>query len=164
MKTPMSWSWLRCAGRPAKKAGSRSSATDRPSLIRIVRLVVLLIAIVEVLMGGPFAGMACVQNKGALSASAMMAISSKPMDVAAASIAEWPVTGGDAGGTRYSPLADIHRNNVRNLQVAWTYRHGDYRSGWPDPFKGTAFQCTPIVVERRLVFTTPYNRVIALDP
>ncbi len=78
--------------------------------------------------------------------------------------AGWPVTGGDPGGMRYSPLTDINHANVATLQVAWTYRHGDYRSGWPDLFKGTAFQCTPIVVEGRLILTTPYNRVIALDP
>jgi quinoprotein glucose dehydrogenase len=89
---------------------------------------------------------------------------SKPWDTAAPDTAEWPVTGGDAGGTRHSPLADINRNNVKKLQVAWTYRHGDYRSGWPDPFRGTGFQCTPIVAEGRLIFTTPFKRVIALDP
>lgn len=86
---------------------------------------------------------------------------------APASAAEWPVTGGDPGGSRYSPLADIRRDNVASLRVVWTYRHGDYRSGgWlPDHvLKGTAFEATPIVAEGRLVFTTPYNRVIALDP
>ena len=31
-------------------------------------------------------------------------------------------------------------------------------------FKATAFESTPIVVEERLIFTTPYNRVIALNP
>ncbi|MBI3247837.1 MAG: pyrroloquinoline quinone-dependent dehydrogenase [Deltaproteobacteria bacterium] len=79
-------------------------------------------------------------------------------------IADWPVTGGDPGDMRYSPLAEIDRTNVARLQVAWTYRHGDYRSGWPDPFKGTAFQATPLVVDNRLIFSTPYNRVIALAP
>ncbi len=77
---------------------------------------------------------------------------------------DWPVTGGDPGGMRYSPLTQIGRGNVGELEVAWTYRHGDYRSGWPDPFRGTAFQSTPIVVDGRLIFTTPFNRVIALDP
>jgi quinoprotein glucose dehydrogenase len=83
------------------------------------------------------------------------------------SIVDWPVTGGDPGGARYSPLTDINRSNVGQLRVAWTYRHGDYRSGgiFPDRFtKGTAFEATPIVVEDRLVFSTPYSRVIALDP
>ena len=77
---------------------------------------------------------------------------------------EWPVPAGDASAQRYSPLTDINRSNVAQLKVAWTYRHGDYRSGWPDPFKGTAFQASPIVVDNRLVFSTPFNRVIALNP
>ncbi len=77
---------------------------------------------------------------------------------------EWPIPAGNAGAQRYSPLTDINRSNVKQLKVAWTYRHGDYRSGWPDPFKGTAFQASPIVVDNRLIFPTPFNRVIALDP
>ncbi len=81
--------------------------------------------------------------------------------------ADWPVTGGDPGGARFSPLADIHRGNVASLRVAWTYRHGDfYDGGWlpPKENRGTAMETTPIVVEGRLLFTTPSNRVIALDP
>src|SRR5437867_11148621 len=80
---------------------------------------------------------------------------------------EWRWTEGAPGGGRYSPLADIDRTNVASLRVAWTYRHGDfYDGGWlPDaPNKGTAFECTPIVADERLIFTTPYNRVIALNP
>ena len=78
---------------------------------------------------------------------------------------EWPTVGGDPGGMRYSALADINRDNVHRLKVVWTYRHGDYRSGWPEgEFKGTAFEATPILVEGLLIFSTPFNRVIALDP
>ncbi len=80
---------------------------------------------------------------------------------------EWPVTEGAPGGGRYSPLSDIDRTNVHELRVAWTYRHGDVRSGGRLPsggFQGTAFEATPIVVDGRLIFSTPFNRVIALDP
>jgi quinoprotein glucose dehydrogenase len=83
--------------------------------------------------------------------------------VAAGGAADWPVTGGDPGGMRYSPLRQIDRANVGDLEVVWSYRHGDYRRGWPDPFRGTAFEATPIVIDGRLLFTTPFNRVIALD-
>ena len=79
----------------------------------------------------------------------------------------WPRTEGAAGGGRYSPLTEINRRNVSRLKVAWTYRHGDFRTGGflPDKyFKGTAFEATPIVVQGRLIFTTPFNRIIALDP
>src|SRR5262249_45957786 len=78
----------------------------------------------------------------------------------------WRFTEGSAGGGRYSPLADINRDNVKQLKVAWTYRHGDVRdpSGPDRIFRGTAFESTPILVEGRLIFTTPFNRAIALDP
>ena len=35
---------------------------------------------------------------------------------------DWPVYGGDAGGTRYSPLKEINRSNVAKLKTAWTYQ------------------------------------------
>lgn len=85
---------------------------------------------------------------------------------AAAQVADWPVTEGAPGGGRFSPLTDITRENVKELRIAWTYRHGDF---WKGSFplevnRGSAFESTPIVVDGRLLFTTPRNRVIALDP
>jgi len=78
----------------------------------------------------------------------------------------WPHPGGDAGGSRYAALADIHRGNVARLQVAWTYQHGDFfvpGADWRGR-SGTAYEATPLLVEGRLILSTPYNRVIALDP
>lgn len=85
---------------------------------------------------------------------------------AAAQIAEWPVTEGAPGGGRFTPLTDITRANVTRLEVAWSYHHGDFWKGsFPLPVnRGSAFESTPIVVDGRLFFTTPRNRVIALDP
>src|SRR5262249_11312041 len=85
-----------------------------------------------------------------------------------AGVASWPWVGGDPGNARWSELADIRPENVARLRVAWSYRHGDFydpgdRRGPTDP-SGTAFQGSPILVEGRLVFATPYFRVIALDP
>ena len=34
---------------------------------------------------------------------------------------DWPVSGHDAGGQRYSPLTQINKSNVAKLQIAWTY-------------------------------------------
>ncbi len=80
--------------------------------------------------------------------------------------ADWPYTEGAPGGGRFSPLADITRENVASLRVAWRYQHGDF---WAGRFplrvnRGTAGESTPIVVDGRLFVTTPANRVIALDP
>jgi quinoprotein glucose dehydrogenase len=76
---------------------------------------------------------------------------------------DWPAYGRDHGGSRYSPLTQINRENVRTLKVAWTYRTGDTdvqaRSA-----RNAAFEATPIVVDRTLYLSTPFSRVIALDP
>jgi quinoprotein glucose dehydrogenase len=77
--------------------------------------------------------------------------------------AGWGAYGGDAGGMRYSGAAEINRENVGNLKVAWTYRTG--AMGIETRLvKKAAFEATPILVEGKLFLTTPYNKVIALDP
>jgi quinoprotein glucose dehydrogenase len=83
----------------------------------------------------------------------------------AADVVGWPVTEGAPGGGRWSPLADITRDNVQSLRPVWSYRHGDFFEGaWPlRENGGSAFESTPLVVDGRLFFTTPTNRVIALD-
>ena len=75
---------------------------------------------------------------------------------------EWRSYGGDAGGGRYSPLKQIHRDNVSQLRRAWTYRHGELFTGKPGE-RLPPFECTPIVVDGRLYFSTPSQRIIALD-
>ena len=76
---------------------------------------------------------------------------------------EWPAYGRDPGGSRYSPLDQINRSNVTALKVAWTYRTGAVdvkgRSA-----SNAAFEATPILVDGTLYLSTPFNRVIALDP
>lgn len=76
---------------------------------------------------------------------------------------EWPAYGRDPGGSRYSPLKQIDRNNVSTLRVAWTYRTGaaDLKGR---SVNNAAFEATPILVDGTLYLSTPFNRVIALDP
>ncbi len=76
---------------------------------------------------------------------------------------DWPAYGRDAGGSRYSPLAQINRGNASQLKIAWTYRTGaaDVKAA---SAKNAAFEATPILVDGMLFMSTPYNRVIALDP
>ena len=76
---------------------------------------------------------------------------------------DWPTYGGDAGGTRYSPLKQIARENVSKLKVAWTYHTGALQPETKLNQKA-AFEATPILVEGTLYLSTPFNRVIALDP
>ena len=71
---------------------------------------------------------------------------------------EWPNARGDAGASRYSPLAQIDRENVSRLRVAWTYRSGDAGEG-----ASTTMEGTPVVVENVAYVTTPDRVLVALD-
>src|SRR6185437_3285948 len=76
---------------------------------------------------------------------------------------EWPAYGGDARGSRLSPLTDITPANVATLMVAWRYSTGEATQE-PEPKRSTSLEATPIVVDGTLFFSTPLGRVIALDP
>jgi quinoprotein glucose dehydrogenase len=76
---------------------------------------------------------------------------------------DWPYYGHDAGGMRYSPLTQINRENVAQLKVAWTFHTGDVSDG-SGGRQRSGFETTPILVDGTLYFSTPFNRVIALDP
>ena len=76
---------------------------------------------------------------------------------------EWHYYGGDEGGSRYSTLAQINRDNVRELRRAWTYHTGELELGLATaPFQAS-FSCTPLVVNGVMYLSTPSSRVIALD-
>ncbi|MDQ6886070.1 MAG: pyrroloquinoline quinone-dependent dehydrogenase [Gemmatimonadota bacterium] len=72
----------------------------------------------------------------------------------------WGAYGHDAGGTRYSPVAQINRENVGRLEIAWVYRTGDYAVGEGS----TRSESTPVMVDGTLFVSTPFGRIIALDP
>jgi quinoprotein glucose dehydrogenase len=78
-------------------------------------------------------------------------------------IADWPFYGGDAGGSRYSPLRQISKSNVAELKVAWEYHTGDVSDG-SDNRRKSEFEATPIVADGTMYLSTPFNRVVALDP
>jgi quinoprotein glucose dehydrogenase len=72
---------------------------------------------------------------------------------------DWTSFGGENGSTRYSPLDQINRDNVRNLQVAWTFKTDNYA---PTPVPQS--ESTPIMAKGVLYFTAgPKRHVIALD-
>ena len=76
----------------------------------------------------------------------------------------WEYWGGDAGGTRFSPLDQITPANVDNLVRAWQFRTGDLDSRPPLAMARTKFEATPLFVEGSLILCSPFNEVIALDP
>src|SRR5262252_1220151 len=75
----------------------------------------------------------------------------------------WSAYGGDAGGTRYSSLTQVTRANVAHLHIVWSYHTGALS---PESAlnEKAAFEATPILVDGTLYLTTPFNKVIALDP
>ena len=75
----------------------------------------------------------------------------------------WPNYGNDEGGGRYSTASQIHRGNIGQLRVAWTYRTGALDVPRELNHKAT-FEATPILVDGKLFLSTPYDHVIALDP
>jgi quinate dehydrogenase (quinone) len=76
---------------------------------------------------------------------------------------EWRFYGGDEGGTRYSTLNQINRNNVTSLRRAWTYRTGELELGLKTADFQASFSCTPLVIDGVMYISTPSSRVIALD-
>ncbi len=66
---------------------------------------------------------------------------------------DWPAYGGDAGKTRHSPLTQINRENIRQLQQAWSF----------DTHEKGDTQTQPIVVGRVLFGYTPTHKTVALD-
>jgi quinoprotein glucose dehydrogenase len=75
----------------------------------------------------------------------------------AAADQDWRVTGGEPGQSRYSPLAQIDRSNVKTLRVAWEYHAGD-----ASPQNRSEIQTTPIVVHGVLYATSPSLAAFAL--
>ncbi len=98
---------------------------------------------------------------------------------------EWPTYNHDRGGQRFSPLTQLTPANVGQLQVAWVYHMRPtpvtppaaappVEPPPPPPAgrgrgrgRGSGFavsQVTPVVVNGVMFITTPYGRVVALDP
>lgn len=104
---------------------------------------------------------------------------------------DWPNYSHDAGGTRYSPLKQINTKNVTKLKLAWTFnteapvtsnrewrnherpstpadsaKVADQKSEAgkvPTRIRVRQSKSTPLVVGDTMYFSTPYNRVVALN-
>src|SRR6185436_7486378 len=66
----------------------------------------------------------------------------------------WHRSHGDNGGTRFSALDQINRQNVTNLQVAWTYHSKD---------GSNYIQCNPIIVDGVMFAPTPGKFIVAVN-
>ena len=91
-----------------------------------------------------------------LAAAAAFFVFRSQFGTAATNPNEWPTYGGNAENTHFSALKQINRDNVKQLEVAWTYDTGDV-------FNGSEMQCNPVIVNGVLYGTSPKMRVFALD-
>src|SRR5665213_1382637 len=67
---------------------------------------------------------------------------------------EWTRSHGDASSSRYSSLTQINRDNVGNLQVAWTYHSQDGKAN---------IQCNPVIAEGIMYAPTAGNYMVAVN-
>ena len=84
---------------------------------------------------------------------------------AADSDRDWPAYGGDKGGTKYSPLDQINRDTIKNLQIAWR------RSAVPEELRviprcagGRQLPAHADDGRRPAVHQRAVGAVVALDP
>jgi len=72
--------------------------------------------------------------------------------------ANWPVYLGDRNNTHYSPLDQINKQNVHQLQKVWEYNTGD-----ADAKGNSQIQCNPLIIDGVLYGSSPKLKVFALD-
>src|SRR5579875_54504 len=101
-------------------------------------------------------------NARAVCAGALL-LAALAMPAGAQQKAEWPAFAGGPAALNYSPLTQINRANVAHLQPAWTWATGEKPLAQFHTVPGM-FEDTPLMIGGRLYVTTPYNRVVALDP
>jgi glucose dehydrogenase len=120
----------------------------RAPRLRLDTLVVVLALLVSV--------MAC--QAVAPQATSPQAAAPEPADV------EWRTYGGTYASARYSPLAQIDRDNVQQLRVAWRGRSLDHDVMARLPSIETyANEATPLMVGGVLCVSTSLNQVAAID-
>lgn len=106
--------------------------------------------------------------------------SKRPAAPAASAAGDWPTYGHDPGGTRFSPLTELTPANVAQLQPAWVYHMkpsvapaaaatpADPGAPLPQGRGGAggfaSGETTPLVINGLMYVSTPYGRVVALDP
>ncbi|MEI9970954.1 MAG: PQQ-binding-like beta-propeller repeat protein [Ignavibacteriota bacterium] len=74
-------------------------------------------------------------------------------------MAEWRYYGGDAAGTKYSPLALINPSNVSKLHIAWSWSAKNF-----GPAPEFNWEVTPLMIGGRLFLTAGTRRdAVALD-
>ncbi len=98
----------------------------------------------------------------ALATAAAIGIATVVLQAQDAGMVEWPYVGADQAASKYSPLADINRSNVDQLEIAWTWEPNEL----PNQEFGTrpgSFEVMPLMIDNVVYVSTMYTRVVALD-
>ncbi len=77
---------------------------------------------------------------------------------------EWRNYGGDGGSTKYSPLDQINKDNVKNLAVAWSWDSPDLALQKENRMLASfAHEATPLMVGGVLYTATSLSQVAAIN-
>jgi quinoprotein glucose dehydrogenase len=77
---------------------------------------------------------------------------------------EWRFYGGDQGSGKYSPLAQITKDNVKNLKVAWTWDSPDLKVlEQKSRLYTLGNEATPLMIGGVLYVSTSLSQVSAID-
>ena len=97
-----------------------------------------------------------------VTAAAALGVATIALRAQDAGMVEWAYVGADQGASKYSPLADINRSNVDQLEIAWTWEPNEL----PNQEFGTrpgSFEVMPLMIDNVVYISTMYARVVALD-
>ncbi|HKQ43899.1 MAG TPA: PQQ-binding-like beta-propeller repeat protein [Rhizomicrobium sp.] len=98
--------------------------------------------------------------KTLLRGATAMAVLALLANAASGAGTDWPMSGQDLGGNRYTSLSQITPANVQNLQKAWSY-HLRPANAASSRFRMS--QNIPLVIGNTMYIVSPYGQAIALD-
>ena len=105
-------------------------------------------------------GPAKVKSRAAVALLGVLALAACSRQPAGDARADWSAYNGDEGRSLYSRLEQITPANVGRLALAWRFDSGD---AFGEGFAQSEMQANPVIAHDVLYFTSPKNRVIALD-
>ena len=78
-------------------------------------------------------------------------------------VGEWRVYGSDKASSKYVPVDQINKDNVRNLQVAWRWNSPDNALVESNPDLWTMVnEAIPLMIGGVIYTSTPLNQVAAI--
>ena len=83
----------------------------------------------------------------------------------ASEVGEWQAYGSDKASTKYVPLDQINKDNVKDLRIAWRWNSPDNAlvESNPDPWT-MVNEATPLMIGGVIYTSTSLNQVAAINP